>query len=75
MGAQISVPGVESPVRVDIAACIWIAYIFAGIFAIQLMLCAWLSIRWKYFGGHIAHDSALEKGGARSVEMNTIAMA
>jgi len=61
----MSVPGVESPVRVDIAACIWIAYIFAGIFAIQLMLCAWLSIRWKYFGG----DAALEKGGHRSVEL------
>jgi hypothetical protein len=75
MGAKFSVPGIASPVRVDIAACIWIAYIFAGIFAIQLLLCAWLTVRWKFFGGRNAFDADVDKGGARSLEMKTVAMA
>ena len=69
MGAKISVPGIASPVRVDVAACVWIAYIFAFMFLLQLLLCAALTMRMK------CTKAATSDVQTQNLEMKSAAMA
>jgi hypothetical protein len=43
--------GLERPVRIDVAICIWASYIVFIIFIIQVFISAYLWVRWTYFGG------------------------
>ena len=71
MGSRYSVPGVEDTVRVDVAGCIWMAYIFLGMFALQAFIMAGLAARWHLMGGKAKFEaSEAAKGGAgNSIEL------
>ena len=49
MGARVSVPGIEDTIRVDVAGCVWIAYILFCVFIFQVLISVGLTIRWHYF--------------------------
>jgi hypothetical protein len=51
-----SVPGIADPVRIDVALCVWGAYILACIFMLQFLVSVVLSIRWYYFGGKLMFE-------------------
>ena len=55
----VSTYGLKNPVRIDVAICIWTAYILIVIFMLQVVVISGLTIRWYHCGGKV--DNAIEK--------------
>ena len=55
--SSVATLGLETPVRVDVAICMWVAYGLVCIFALQILVVSGLSIRWHFFGGKAMADA------------------
>ena len=55
----VSTYGLKNPVRIDVAICIWTAYILFVFFMVQVVVISGLTIRWYHCGGKV--DNAFEK--------------